>query len=93
MVIRRYHPLGWWIALGCVLLVIAMGVPIGITLWYANMNRTAIRDSEAHACQALQLLTAIPAPKPADPAANPSRELNYRFHAALVYWAHASGCS
>jgi uncharacterized membrane protein len=68
----------------------------GLTLALAALNllytANYVSQYERHSCQALNLLVSIPAPKPADPAANPSRELNYRFHEALVYWQTSNGC-
>jgi cyanate lyase len=46
-----------------------------------------------HECTALELLTATPVPKPADPAANPSRETTYKFYEALVYWENSDHCT
>lgn len=51
-----------------------------------------VQQYAQHGCQALELLTATPVPKPADPAANPSRETTYEFYEALLYWEHADGC-
>jgi hypothetical protein len=45
-----------------------------------------------HECQALELLTRTPVPKPSDPAANPSREVSYKTYEALVFWKHSDGC-
>jgi hypothetical protein len=52
-----------------------------------------VQQYAQHGCQALDLLTSVPVPKPADPAANPSRETTYEFYLALLYWEHADGCS
>lgn len=35
-------------------------------------------------CQAMNLLTSHPVPKPSDPAANPSREKNYQFYITFL---------
>lgn len=85
MVIRKIHPLKWWIVLAIVLMIFAIGVPIGVNLY-------TVAQSEKHACQALDILIAIPAPKPSNPKTNPSREQNFMFHNALVYWHDADGC-
>jgi hypothetical protein len=36
MVIRNLHPLRWWISLAVVLLIVAIGTPIGVNIWYTN---------------------------------------------------------
>lgn len=51
------------------------------------------RQYAEHGCQALELLTSVPVPKPADPKANPSRETTYEFYQALLYWEHTDGCT
>jgi len=45
-----------------------------------------------HECASLELLTAVPVLKPADPAKNPSRETTYQFYVALLAWEHKDGC-
>lgn len=45
-----------------------------------------------HGCSALELLSSKPVPKPADPAANPSRETTYEFYEAIVHWEQLDGC-
>jgi hypothetical protein len=85
MVIRRVMSLRAWVAVAVIMMSVAVLLPVGVAVWYVNQY-------EKHACQALEILTSIPAPKPADPAANPSRELNYRFHNALTYWQRENGC-
>jgi hypothetical protein len=85
VVIRRIHPLKWWISLACALLVMCMVVPIGVGVWFTI-------TTEQHACQALDLIVAHPVPKPADPLANPSREANYQFYQAILLWHNQNGC-
>lgn len=85
MVIRKLHSLKWWLTIAITLLIISISLPIGVAIWYTH-------SQVQHECSALDLLIAIPAPKPTDPAANPSRELNYRFHQALVQWHDENGC-
>jgi hypothetical protein len=46
--------------------------------------RAAVAYSDQQWCGALSLLTSHPTPKPADPAANPSREGEYLFYLDLV---------
>lgn len=52
----------------------------------------ALGHSQAQWCQTLELLTKHPVPKPADPAANPSRETTYQFYQGLVTLKHSFGC-
>jgi hypothetical protein len=49
MVIRRIHPLRWWIALATVLMFIGIAIPLGIAIWYT-------RDLVGHECQALVII-------------------------------------
>jgi hypothetical protein len=46
--------------------------------------RAAIAYSDSQWCGALTILTSTPVPKPADPAANPSREVNYKLYTAFT---------
>jgi hypothetical protein len=85
VVIRRIHPLKWWVSIACVLMVFAMVVPIGVGIWFTIQQ-------ERHACQALDLIVAHPIPKPADPTTNPSREANYQFYQAILTWHNQNGC-
>lgn len=85
MVIRRVHPLKWWISIACALLVVAMVVPIGVGIWFTI-------QTEQHACRALDLIVSHPIPKPANPAANPSREASYEFYQAILTWHNENGC-
>lgn len=52
-----------------------------------------VQQYAQHGCQALELLTSVPVHKPANPAANPSRETTYQFYEAILYWEHADGCT
>lgn len=74
-----------WLAVLGVCLLAAAGIPIGYATWY-------VESYARHSCQALEILTATPVPRPADPAADPSREQTWRFYQGLVYWEHADGC-
>lgn len=53
---------------------------------------TYVQQYAQHGCSALELLSAKPVPAPADPKANPSREVTYEFYQAILYWEHADGC-
>lgn len=88
-------------AVGLVISLVAGGWSIyqHVTHPYTNQLKSQISglkqytDQQVqHECQALELLTATPVPKPADPAANPSRETTYQFYEALLFWEHADGC-
>lgn len=74
-----------WVAVFTVCFLLSIGIPIGYTTWY-------VASYARHACQALDVLTAHPAPKPASASANPSREQAYRFYQGLVLWAREDGC-
>jgi hypothetical protein len=87
------HSVKWWVAAAAILIVMAIGIPISLTLAYAAQNRAQITESQQHACEALGLILAIPAPKPVNPTANPSRESNYKFHVAIAHWYDANNCT
>lgn len=74
------------LAIATILFVLAVGVPIGLNIWYTN---SVIR----HECTALRDLTAKPVPYPANPAKNPSRVATYNFYIALKQWEHQDGCN
>jgi hypothetical protein len=57
-----------------------------------NQLKAYVDEKVRNECAALNLLTARPVPKPADPAANPSRQTNYEFYTALKFWATSDGC-
>lgn len=89
-------------AVGLVISLVAGGWSIyqHATHPYTNQLNSQIKslkqytDSQVqHECQALDLLTSTPVPKPPDPAANPSRETTYEFYEALLFWEHADGCT
>jgi hypothetical protein len=89
-------------------LVILFAVNGGVVgyLVYENITHTEASQLQAqvqgleayvqqyakHGCSALGLLAAKPVPKPADPAANPSRETTYEFYEAVLYWERADRC-
>lgn len=73
-----------WPALSVVTFILAIGIPIGFTLTY-------VHNQLAHSCQALELLTARPVPKPTA-GSGESRKTVYRFYESLVYWRDADGC-
>ena len=58
----------------------------------AAQDRAYTNQVVQHECSSLELLTSKPVPKPADPAANPSRETTYQFYVALLAWEHSDGC-
>lgn len=52
----------------------------------------ALRQSQSHWCTTLTLLTSRPVTRPADPAANPSRENAWLFYVHLRELEHDFGC-
>lgn len=80
------------VALGVMMIIVPVLLSVALVLTFAVVNSNKIAESEKHACQALDLLIAIPAPKPVNPARHQSQELNYKFHEALVYWHDQNGC-
>jgi hypothetical protein len=74
-----------WVAAFVACFLLSVGGPIGYTTWY-------VASYARHACTALNVAIAHPAPKPDNPAANPSREQGYEFYQALKLWADEDGC-
>jgi hypothetical protein len=68
---------------------VVMIVLVGACLLY---NAHSVNASQHTWCQTLNLLTQHPVPKPADPAANPSRARAYQFYAVFVQQRHRLGC-
>lgn len=66
---------------------------VAATQQLAKADRAYTNQVVQHECSSLELLTATPVAKPADPAANPSREVTYEFYVALLSWEHADGCT
>lgn len=54
--------------------------------------KAAVAYSNRQWCDTLNLLTSRPVPRPADPAANPSREGQYLFYINLVQLGKHFGC-
>lgn len=75
-----------WAAVGLLLLTLVVGG--------ANLAATyeVVHASNQKWCATLDLLTARPVPRPADPAANPSREQTYVLYADFTDLRHHLGC-
>lgn len=95
----------WWLiaqgaAIVALVVVIIFGVfntqrldnLVGQVQQNAAVAKAYALTEEQHACKALELLTATPVPEPANPTANPSRETDFKFYEALVYWQNADAC-
>lgn len=57
-----------------------------------NGLRQYVQVYAQHSCTALDLLTAAPVTQPSDPAANPSREENFKIYQALMVWRTEDHC-
>jgi hypothetical protein len=81
------------LALGvaAVLVVMLAAAAAAVTVSIATAQRD-IGQSQQQWCDALQLLTASPVPRPADPAGNPSRESEYRLYQDFVRLRKVFGC-
>jgi hypothetical protein len=75
-----------WAAIGLLLLTMIVGG--------ANLAATylEVRASNHTWCATLDLLTSRPVPRPADPAANPSREQTYVLFTDFTDLRHHLGC-
>ena len=60
----------------------------------ANLLYTAhaVDGSNHKWCSVIDAITARPVPKPADPAANPSRATSYEWYLRFVRLGHDLGC-
>lgn len=74
-----------WIAAAVVCVLVMVGLPTGVAVWYTQQYGR-------HACQALDVLNAVPVARPANPRATPAREQVWELHQGLEYWARADGC-
>lgn len=52
----------------------------------------SVRASDHKFCQVISGVTAVPVPKPADPASNPSREKQYELYEQFAALGQALGC-
>lgn len=64
-----------------VALFLVLGAGTGISL---AISAYEVRHSQQQWCTALNLLTAHPVPRPADPKANPSRENAYVYYRTFL---------
>lgn len=70
-------------------------VVLGLALAFGSaltLSLRALNQSQHNWCNALELLTSHPVAKPANPAADPSRQENYQFYLDLRDLQHRFGC-
>jgi hypothetical protein len=77
--------MAWLVATFCLLVAGAVVISLILTHWQ-------IQHSQDQWCDTLRLLTSKPVPRPADPAANPSRVNSYQFYVNLLALRHRFGC-
>lgn len=65
--------------------VLLFGLSILFTVHY-------VAASNHKFCQVISGVTAVPVPRPADPAANPSREKQFELYEQFVSLGHSLGC-
>lgn len=75
---------------GLVMLMLALLAAGVITNAFVTGHQ--IQHRQQQWCAALQILTATPVPKPADPKANPSRVQAYRLYEDFVVIEREFGC-
>ena len=80
----------WARANGSLLFLLA--VVVGLAGANLLLTARAVNRSQHQWCATLTLLTAHTVPRPADPAANPSRENAYIFYANLLTLRQRFGC-
>ena len=73
---------------------VAMLIVLPLLLTAANLLYTAyeVSSSNRQWCDTLTLLTSQPVPRPADPAANPSRMQTYTLYVDFVTLRRHLGC-
>lgn len=71
------------------LLITLIAAAAALAIWQA---RAAVESSDRQWCATLTLLTSRRIHRPADPAANPSREDAYVFYRQLVTLRQRFGC-
>lgn len=72
--------------------VAALAVVAGLVAGGVFYTGWAVHRDEQQWCDTLNLLTSQPVARPADPAANPSREQAYRYYADFVTLREHFGC-
>lgn len=86
LVLRQAERIRWpHIEVRDVVVILLLGATLVFTAHYVNQSNHTW-------CSTLNLLTSHPVPKPADPAANPSREQAYRFYITFLVQRHRLGC-
>lgn len=73
------------------LLTFALSIILAIALCF-TFTWWQVGSSERHWCSALQTLTQHKVPKPADPAANPSRQEGYVLYTEFLKIRGEFGC-
>lgn len=68
------------------MLLIALSCTFAGVLGGYFLTSYQVTQSAKHACTSLSILTAHPVPNPSDPAANPSRETNYKLYLGFLNW-------
>lgn len=73
--------------------VVIVAVSLILTvLLSAGYTTYAVQQSQHKWCDTLNLLTEHPVPRPADPAANPSRAQNYLYYTTFLTLKGRFGC-
>jgi hypothetical protein len=81
----------------CILVLIAAVIWLSVVVLgntAQNARQIAVNQaaSDHRWCATIDLLTETPVPKPADPAANPSREANYQLYLNFLVLKDQFGC-
>lgn len=76
-------------ALAAGVLVLLLLLAVAGSYWVAAWEVTR---NDQRWCDTLSLLTSTPVPRPADPAANPSRQQTYLFYTDLATLRNQFGC-
>lgn len=80
------------LALFLIAAILGVTAVVGISSLHSQI-RGAVQQNNHRWCATLQLLSAHPVARPADPAANPSRENAYVFYINLLQLRSEFGCS
>lgn len=82
---RRTRKLFWWLAAIAVVSLALAAANVAFTVHQVSAN-------DQKFCQVITGFTAVPVPKPADPAANPSREQSYEWYLRFADLGRSLGC-
>ena len=73
-------------------IVVLFAIPVVLAVFAIFWVNHTVTANNHKFCQVVSGVTAVPVPKPADPAANPSRENQYEWYERFVSLGRSLGC-